>query len=308
MMATTQRSTVVGVFRDRNAANRAVEDLRRAGFRDDQIGVASRAQETGAATAGTGDHVGEGAGIGVAAGAGVGALWALGMLAGLLPAVGPIVAGGILGSVLASAAGTAVVGGIVGALIGLGLPEEEAKWYESEFRQGGILVTVRADGRYDEAYAILSRHGAYDMHSQAARTATAGTERTIQVRGEELEAHKQPVQAGEVRVGKEVHTEHRTVDVPVKREEVVVERRPVSGNPPAAGDIRPGQEIRVPVTEEQVRVEKRPVVKEEVHVGKREVTGTEQVSGTVRKEEVKVEREGDAKVRGNEADRNRPKK
>ena len=40
MMA--QQSTIVGVFDDRLQADRAIDELRRAGFRDDQIGVAMR--------------------------------------------------------------------------------------------------------------------------------------------------------------------------------------------------------------------------------------------------------------------------
>src|SRR4051794_7655394 len=44
-MATTQRSTVVGVFEDRRHADQAVADLKKAGFRDDQIGVAMRHTE-----------------------------------------------------------------------------------------------------------------------------------------------------------------------------------------------------------------------------------------------------------------------
>ena len=50
--------------------------------------------------------------------------------------------------------------------------------------------------------------------------------------------------------------------------------------------------------EEEVHVEKTPVVKEEVSVGKRKVTDTEKVSGTVRKEEVHIEKEGDVNVKG----------
>ncbi|MBV8231936.1 MAG: YsnF/AvaK domain-containing protein, partial [Planctomycetaceae bacterium] len=67
---------------------------------------------------------------------------------------------------------------------------------------------------------------------------------------------------------------------------------------PGASDIRPGEELRIPVRKEQVTVEKRPVVKEEVTVGKRVVQRTEQVGGEVRKEVVRVEREGDVDIRG----------
>ncbi len=323
-MTTTTRSTVVGVFHDRSHANQAIEDLKRAGFREDQIGlVAHDDRGTGdAADAARGSHAGTGAVTGAVAGAGVGALWALGIMAGLLPGIGPVVAGGILGSILLSAAGTAVAGGIVGALVGLGIPEEEARYYEGEFKSGRVLVTVKAESRYDEAQAILRRHGAYDMHSAgtataapAARTgtftgatATATGAQSVQLREEQLHATKQPVKTGEVHVRKEVVTEQKSIDVPVKREEVVIERHPVAGNPPASGDIRPGEEVRIPVTEEQVRVEKTPVVKEEVTVGKRQVQDTEHVAGTVRKEEVRVEEKGDVNVRNAGTTKNPPRK
>lgn len=159
---------VVGVFDDQAHARAAVQDLRDAGFTEDQIGVAAREE---ARTAGTeqgadasGSKAPEGAGTGAAAGAGVGALWALGISAGVLPAVGPVIAGGVLASILASAAGGAVAGGIVGALVGLGIPEEEAKRYGKEFEAGRTIVTVRDALRHAEASAILDRHGAHNIH------------------------------------------------------------------------------------------------------------------------------------------------
>jgi uncharacterized protein (TIGR02271 family) len=118
----------------------------------------------------------------------------------------------------------------------------------------------------------------------------------MQVREEELRTRKQPVQTGEVRVRKEVVTENKTLEVPVQREEVVIERHPVAGRA-SSGDIRPGEQMRIPVKEEQVHVTKEAVVKEEVKVGKRQVQGIEHVGGTVRKEQVRVEREGDVQVR-----------
>jgi uncharacterized protein (TIGR02271 family) len=93
-----------------------------------------------------------------------------------------------------------------------------------------------------------------------------------------------------------VVTEQESIPVPVSHEEVVVERRPASGRA-SASDLRPGQEIRIPVHGEKVHVEKENVVKEEVSVGKRRVQDTENVSGTVRKEKVCVEEEGDVHAR-----------
>jgi len=123
---------------------------------------------------------------------------------------------------------------------------------------------------------------------------------TIEVKEERLHAEKRPVKAGEVRVRKEVHTETKTIEVPVEREEVVIERTPIHGRAASKGisgdAIREGEEIRIPVREEQVNVSKEAVVTEEVKVGKRVVQGTEKVSGRVRKEEVHVDQKGDVKV------------
>jgi len=297
-MAVTQRSTVVAVFNNREDANRAVEDLQRAGFPRDQIGVVAQDADGKIRTQmkeGEGTHAAAGAAIGAATGAGVGALVSLGMSFGVIPVIGPILAIGPLATALLAAAEGAAAGGLAGALIGWGIPEEDAAYYEGELKAGRYLVTLHGNVRQADAWTILRRHGGYDRASAANM---AGTQR-VQVHEEHLHVHKQPVQTGEVKVRKEVVTEHKTVDVPVQREEVVVERHPVSGKAASATDIRAGEEIRIPVREEQIHVEKHPVVTEEVTVGKRKVQETKHVTDTVRKEEVKVEEAGDVKVRGN---------
>lgn len=167
-MVTSVQSNVVCAFEDRQQALRALDALRRAGFREDQIGILARdpvgvGEET---------HAEEGALTGAVAGAGIGGLWAIGIAAGFLPAIGPVIAGGLLASILASAAGTAVVGGLVGALLGLGIPEEEANYFDTEFRAGRTIVTVRAEDRYDEALQLLRTYAGYDMSMSEARKET----------------------------------------------------------------------------------------------------------------------------------------
>jgi len=311
-MTANQRSTVVGAFDDRHEADKAVSELQKAGFRSDQIGVAMRHTGESAETTTTGEatesHAGTGAVTGAVAGLGLGALAGLGVLSGVIPVVGPAIAAGTLGVILSNAAAGAGIAGLVGALIGAGVPEEEARYYHSEFEAGRTIVTVKADGRYDEAMAILRRHGAHDMTSRGSATAAASTaaqtmgakDNTIEVKEERLHAEKRPVEAGEVRVRKEVHTENKTMEVPVQREEVVIERTPVHGRAVteslAADDLREGEEIRIPVREEQVDVSKDAAVVEEVKVGKQVVEDTKRVSGQVRKEEVKVEQTGDVDI------------
>lgn len=306
-MAISKNRTVVGVFRDEEKAHEAVSALRQAGFRDEQISVVGQRRDQQTGETAQGSHAGGGAAVGAAAGAGIAGLWSLGATFGMIPGIGPILAVGPIAAALISAAGGAVAGGIIGSLAGMGIPEEEAKYYESEVKAGRVLVTVQADGRYDEAWSILERYGAYRSQSNfnqakvADTCATASASCTdergkVQVHEEKLNVQKTPVQAGEVRVHKEVHTEQKNIQVPVEREEVVIERRPASGRA-SPSDIRAGEEVRIPVREEQVQVNKENVVKEEVIVGKRKVQDTQQVKGEVRKEDVKVEKQGDVRVR-----------
>ena len=329
MAAAVSQSTVVGVFSNRSDAQAAVRELKSIGVSDDRIGVVSKKSDgSSGADVDDGSMMGEGAAIGAATGAGVGALWALGIAAGALPAIGPVIAGGMLASVLASAAGGAAAAGLIGALIGLGIPEEDAAYYEGEVKAGRTLVTVR--GGQDDAriHAILRRHAGYEMANEESTSSlkssstsnfavgescpsgtgakmstgakmTTGNEATVQLKEEQLHARKENRQVGEVRIHKDVITEHKTIDVPVTREEIVIERRPASGTARSAtSDMRPGEEIRIPVKEEQVKVEKTAVVKEEVTVGKRKVTETEKVAADVKHEELRVEETGRANVKG----------
>src|SRR5688572_24206799 len=121
MGRTTTRETVVGALRDRDAAQRAVDELRASGFREEQIGFAMRGTED----------------------------------------VEPrdrLVAGT---HVAGRAMGGAAACGLLGALTSGGIPEDEAHYYEGELRAGRIILAVRPDGRAEEATDILRRHGAY---------------------------------------------------------------------------------------------------------------------------------------------------
>jgi hypothetical protein len=165
------RSVVAAIFNDRTQAERAIDALRSAGFTGDQIGVAMRDRtEQGELIEDTGSSAVEGAVSGALGGGLLGGV--AGFLVGLvsalaIPGIGPIVAGGALASALGAAGGTAVAGagigaaagGLVGALSGMGIPEEEARHFETGFRSGGTLITVTAGRRVSEALSILERHG-----------------------------------------------------------------------------------------------------------------------------------------------------
>ena len=115
----------------------------------------------------------------------------------------------------------------------------------------------------------------------------------VQRSEEELRAGVREREAGQVNVKKNVRTEREMVRVPKRREEVDIERVPVEGE---ATEAQIGEdEVSVPVTEEEVVVDKRAVAKEEIRLRKDVVEDTETVEEDVRREEVEVE---DATERG----------
>ncbi len=170
---TRGRRIAVGAFESRDKAEAAIAELEHAGFPSSEIGIAARnmegewhefqQSETEAAE--------KGAQAGAAAGGATGGLWAIGIASGMLPALGPVIAGGLLASILASVTAGAAAGGLVGSLVGLGLPEENARSFETEFARGRVIVTVRGGDRFDQASRIMLSHGATEVTATSAVTA-----------------------------------------------------------------------------------------------------------------------------------------
>ena len=289
-MATMQQ-LVVAAFRDRTQAEQATHELIQSGFGHDQIRFA---------------------GHGAAAGS-------------LLEKIANIFTGRDHPS------GQNISGNdITNNLVGMGTPLADARYYQSEFEAGRSIVTVLARERAQEAADILARHGGYGAGQRSTQATGMGTaastqtpgmgtaasmqarereaaaaagrsgtvpedEQTLKLREEELRVSKQPVETGEVRIHKEVVTEQKTVDVPVSHEEVYIERRAASGEI-SDTPIGEGETYRIPVREEQIKVEKQPVEREEVVFGKQTVQENKRVSDTVQREEARIEREGRADI------------
>jgi hypothetical protein len=159
-MGTKKKTVLVGVFDDVEDARTAIRELRDDGYSDKEIGLLTH-DARGNAEVTTfkdleGNKAGAGAAIGGLAGASSGALWAIGIAAGILPAIGPVIAGGLLAAIAASAGVGAAAGLVVGAFVGLGFSDEEAAYYEAEFRKGRTIVVVQTARRPDTAYRILN--------------------------------------------------------------------------------------------------------------------------------------------------------
>lgn len=170
-MGSKKKTIQVGVFEDVDDARIAIRELRDAGFAEDEIGLlthdAQGKPELTTFKDMEGNKAVRGATIGAAAGAGGGALWAIGIAAGLLPAIGPVIAGGLLAAIGLSAGAGAATGLVVGAFVGLGVTDEEAAYYDEEFRKGRTIVVVQSHRTPDTAFRILNERSTRSPYLRA---------------------------------------------------------------------------------------------------------------------------------------------
>jgi uncharacterized protein (TIGR02271 family) len=184
----------------------------------------------------------------------------------------------------------------------LDLSSQDALVLKRDLDRGAAIITVTAGGRNPEGRALLEQYGARITHGHnpggraitatepgAVVTSTPFTPPQqaepghIQLFGEVLRVRKEKVDSGEVHVRKESVTRMETVQVPVTREQLVVERSDESGR------TAPENSIRVPLSEERVHIDKDTVLREEYKVGKREVMQNESVSDRVRRERLLID-------------------
>lgn len=199
--------TIVGSFDSFNEAHQVANELRAAGFLDNDISIVANNAEgayqnderiddtTTTRTTGTNDAddtsaTAKGAVAGAVVGGGAGLAASLAGLA--IPGIGPIIAAGPIVATLAGAGTGAVAGGLIGGLVDLGVPETDAEYYAEAVRRGGALVTVRADeSRAEEAADIMRDRGAVDIQRRVERWREHGWER--------FDAGAQPYNADDIR-------------------------------------------------------------------------------------------------------------
>lgn len=162
---------VYGIYPNRSMVEKAVEELKDAGFRHTDVSVMFPAgeeteefaveKETKAPQGAT-----TGAGTGAMVGGGLGWLVGIGTLT--IPGIGPFIAAGPIMAAIGAGTGS-LAGGIAGALIGMGIPEYEANHYEGRIKKGEILLSVHADDSdwKNKGKDILERTGAEDIGSKA---------------------------------------------------------------------------------------------------------------------------------------------
>lgn len=153
---------IVGVFTAEHDASGAIEELKRHGFRTDDISVITKnKKDTNSIHEDTGTKAPEGMASGATTGGLLGGL--TGLLVGIgalaIPGIGPIIAAGPIAATLAGVAVGVGTGGLVGGLVGLGIPEDEAESYDRYVGQGHILVMVDAKGEHEQdVYRIFKQY------------------------------------------------------------------------------------------------------------------------------------------------------
>lgn len=173
--------------------------------------------------------------------------------------------------------------------------------HNDHLSDNGSLSRTDRDQGYDNTLSA-DRSQDYDDTPGVDRSGVTETnsdteEERLRLHEERLNVDKERVQTGEVNVSKHVVEDQQSIEVPVEREEVYVERRKVDHN--ASGTdafVDENDSIHVPLSEEKVVVSKEDVVSEEIVVGKRKVRDTETVSETVRREEADIDEGTDTRT------------
>ncbi len=120
---------------------------------------------------------------------------------------------------------------------------------------------------------------------------TAGEKMVIPVIAEEIAVAKKVIESGKVRISKRISEHEELVDVPLFREEVRVERVPMNLFVEAPPPVRQeGDTMIIPVVEEQIVIQKKLLLVEELRVRKEIVEHHQPQTVNLRKEEVEIKR------------------
>jgi uncharacterized protein (TIGR02271 family) len=170
--------------------------------------------------------------------------------------------------------------------------------------QGGVIADAPESDFYDNRHFDDSRFvgdrrrqqqqppSQQQQPPQPQQQAQQGNEERLTRSEEELAIGKRRVPAGAMSIRKRVDTRHVSEPVSTSHEEVTIERRPVANADSAAGADIGEDEIRIPVYEDEIVVDKRRVLKEEIVVKKKEVQDTQTVEADLRKERIDVDDSG----------------
>jgi uncharacterized protein (TIGR02271 family) len=193
--------------------------------------------------------------------------------------------------------------------------------YKQSTRSGIFFYNRTPDQRFDWSSAMdlhridaSLRHflrqtarklGDLPARSSHSKIATVDGSRTVlgsenleelELLSESLHIDTEMIRDGEISIRKEVIVETQVIHVPVKREELVIERRSADGK---SVELLHGQnQLRIPISKERVIIKKEPVISEVVTIRRRTIGETKKISEMVRHEDLRIDGEGGVNIVG----------
>ncbi|EPY2302730.1 MULTISPECIES: YsnF/AvaK domain-containing protein [Clostridium] len=124
----------------------------------------------------------------------------------------------------------------------------------------------------------------------------------MQLREEQMKISKNKIQTGKVSIHKEVLTEEENITVPVRREEIVIEKTVSDPQIHDKSDVHT-ETIRIPIKKERIHIHKQPVTLEDVSVSNHKYKEVKHINETLKKEIPHISINGDAKIVDKEIDK-----
>jgi uncharacterized protein (TIGR02271 family) len=116
---------------------------------------------------------------------------------------------------------------------------------------------------------------------------------TLKLHKEELQVSKKWIETANVTVYKESYTEEKQILVPVRREELIIEKKILNSEGETDKNI---ETIRIPLREDRIEVTLHPTLLEDVEIYKNQYEELKHVIETLKEEKVHIETIGDIKL------------
>ena len=162
------------------------------------------------------------------------------------------------------------------------IPKDQAESYDGDVLRFRFSKEDLSQYENEPSSSTTSADGDVTSHSVEERETE---EESIPLTEERLDVSKKS-QEDQATVTKKPVTETKTVEVPLTREEVSIERRPASSQTEGQSPIQSQQDIKIPLKREEAQVSKTPYVKEEAVVKKKAVTDKKEITEDVTSEEL----------------------
>lgn len=188
-----------------------------------------------------------------------------------------------------------IIGGTIGAIIGFLYREDAAAIPGTGSLTGSSVDAIIAGALLGILGGMLVSYliGKYASGENPFKNAYGLNKSELQLREEQLDIARKRIKKAGVTVHREILREVKHIDVPVTREDIVIEKT-VPDNKASGGNDESIETIRIPVIEERIEVIRHPEIREKVSVYSQEIHETQHVEETLKKEKLQVKTTGES--------------